>query len=680
MARIRTVRLTLEAALMLVASRRARKPLTALLLAGAVLAVLLVGAGPASAHATLTGSEPADVSVLKTAPKQVTLTFSEGVSLADGSLRVLSPKNERVDRGAVTRAGGKADTARVRLSGKLPEGTYTVSWRVVSADGHPISGAFTFSIGEPSATSAAAPSAETSADTAASRLYDAFRYVAYGGLALLIGVAMFTLACWPAGAGLRPLRRLLLTGWTALFASTVVLLLLRGPYETGRGLTAVFDLSLLGRTVTGRGGLALGARLLLLAVAGILAARLATRLRGSSEARRHGSAADAAPPAHPSPAPRADAADRPAGERQFGTGVYGAGVLFAVGLALTWAVADHAATGIQVPLAIPVSVLHLLAMAVWLGGLLALAVALFRAPAGTVIPAAAVARFSRLAFTAVVVLVATGVYQSWRQVGSLEALATTEYGRLLNLKVAAVVLVLTAAAFSRQWTAQLGHRPQPPETLPATAPQRTRLAQTVGAGAPSGGDTTEDTDADRPPAAADSPAGSDSPSESGRHLRGLRRSVAAEAVLGVVVLAITTVLTGTQPSRAAVESAAATAAAQAPKASVAVVPFDVGTPNGHGRAQITFAPGQVGDNTVEAIVYGPDGGPSSVPELRLTLTHRAQRIGPLDAKLVDRGGYWATDRLRLPLPGTWTLRVTVRTSGIDQVTVSKNVTIRPLPT
>ncbi|MGI5194310.1 copper resistance CopC/CopD family protein [Streptomyces sp. CA-288835] len=665
-----------------IASCRARKPLSVLLLAGAVLAFLLGGAGTASAHATLTGNEPADVSVLKTAPKQVTLTFSEGVSLSGGSLRVLSPKNLRVDRGTVTRAGGKADTARVTLSGKLPEGTYTVSWRVVSADGHPISGAFTFSIGEPSAGSAIAPSAEPPDDTAASRLYDTVRYVAYGGLALLIGVALFILGCWPAGAGLRPLRRLLLVGWRALFVSTVVLLLLRGPYETGRGLTAVFDLSLLGQTITGRSGLALGARLLLLAVAAILAARWATRLRGGSDGSGESAAADAAAPTYAPSAPRADAADRPAGERQFGSGVYGAGVLFAVGLTLTWAVAEHAATGLQVPLAIPVSVLHLLAMAVWLGGLLALAVALFRAPAGTVIPAAAVARFSRLAFTAVVVLVATGVYQSWRQIGSMEALATTEYGRLLTYKIAAVILVLTAAAFSRQWTAQLGHQTQPSEALPAGVPERVRVAQTVGAGASSDGDASAGTDNAGPPAPrdpADSPAASDSSSGSDRHLRGLRRSVAVEAVLGVVVLAITTVLTGTQPSRAAVQSAAATAAAQEPTARVVTIPFDVGTPNGQGTAQITFAPGRVGDNTVEALVYGPDGGPSSVPELRLTLTQRAQRIGPLDAKLTDRGGYWATDRLRLPLPGTWTLRVTVRTTDIDQVTVSENVNIRPLP-
>lgn len=262
---------------MLTASRRTRTPLAALLLVGAVLALLLGGAGTASAHAILTRSDPADVSVLKTAPERITLTFNEDVSLAGGSLRVLSPKSMRVDRGSVMHAGGEADTAQVMLRDKLSEGTYTVSWRVVSSDSHPISGAFTFSIGRPSDTASVPTTSQE--DTTTSRPYGFFRYVAYGGFALLIGVALFTLVCWPGGATLRPLRKLLLTGWTALFASTVLLLLLRGPYETGKGLTAVFDLSLLGRTITGRAGLALGARLVLLVAAGGLLVLCATRLR-----------------------------------------------------------------------------------------------------------------------------------------------------------------------------------------------------------------------------------------------------------------------------------------------------------------------------------------------------------------------------------------------------------------
>ncbi|WP_329295829.1 copper resistance CopC/CopD family protein [Streptomyces pseudovenezuelae] len=652
------------------ASRRTRTPLTALLLVGTVLALLLSGAGSASAHATMSRSDPADSTVLTTAPKQITLTFSETVSLSDGSLRVLSPKNLRVDRGSVKHAPGKPNTAQVMLAGKMPEGTYTVGWRAVSADSHPISGAFTFSIGRPSATTAVVAT-ESTDDTTAARLYDVGRYISYGGLALLIGVALFVLTCWPAASGLRPLRRLLLTGWATLAATTLFLLLLRGPYETGRSLTSVFDLSLLGQTITGRSGLALAVRLVLLAALGIVLTRFSTRLARLTDRSL----------------PVADVervADQAVEQRRPGTGVQAMGALLAIGLALTWAAAEHASAGIQVPLAIPVAVLHLLAMAVWLGGLVALAVALYRAPAGTVVPVSVVARFSRLAFAAVVVLVATGIYQSWRQVGSVDALSTTEYGRLLSLKGAAVVVVLMVAYFSRQWTAQLVHEPLA-KTLPEASPAPARAVQAVGVGASSTSVRTADGEdrALRPPTPPDtagntgSPAGS--PAGPDGYRRSLRRSVAAEAVLGVVVLAVTTLLTGTQPSRAAVATAAAATEARAPTARMVMVPFDTGIANGSGNVQITFAPGRVGDNTVEAVVYGVDGGLMAIPELRLTLTHRAQQLGPLDAKLVDRKGYFAADRLRIPLSGVWTMQVTVRLTEVDQVTVAKDVTIRPTP-
>ncbi|RZU18026.1 copper resistance CopC/CopD family protein [Streptomyces sp. BK239] len=663
------------------ARRSSRSRLTALLLlAGAVLALLAGGASPAAAHSTLVRAVPADSSVIKTAPDRITLTFSEAVGLSAGSLRVLSPESLRVDEGPVRHASGTSDTAEVRLAGKLPEGTYTVGWRVVSADGHPISGAFTFSLGRPSF-STAVPAADSPDGTAASRLYDAVRYVAYGGLALLIGVTLFVAACWPAAAGLRPLRRLLTAGWATLTAVTALLLALRGPYESGGSLASVFDPSLLEGTITGRTGLALGARLVLLVAVGVALRKYGARLGDAT-----------------------------------GAGVRAAGALTAVALALTWAAAEHASAGIQVPLAIPVSVLHLLAMAVWLGGLAALAVALYRAPAGSEVPAPAVARFSRLAFASVVVLVVTGLYQSWRQVGSPAALSTTDYGRLLTLKASAVVLVLTVASFSRQLTARL-LQPQPARTAPEVVPEavpetaRRRVVETVPAGPPpadapseaattasveaeteaatpveadDGADAdaavdTEPTPADPADPAPDRAAPDEPAPDPASHRRSLRRSVAFEAVLGVLVLAITTLLTGTEPSRAAVRNAAMAAEAHAPTARMVMVPFDTGIANGSGKVQITFAPARVGDNTVEALVYGADGGILSVPEVRLTLTHREQQIGPLDANLVDRDGYWAADRLRLALPGAWTMALTVRLTDIDQVTVHQDVTIRPAP-
>ncbi|MGW2996193.1 CopD family protein, partial [Streptomyces sp. NPDC001193] len=539
---------------------------------------------------------------------------------------------------------GKDDTARVELSGKLPEGTYTVAWRVVSADGHPISGAFVFSIGAPSET-AAVVAAGSPDDTAVGRLYGVFRHVAYSGLALLVGAAAFVLLCWPAAGALRPVRRLLVVGWVALAASTAAMLLLRGPYETAGGVGSAFDLARLGRTVGGRPGAALIARLVLLAVAAVLLGRWARR---------------------------PDAAV---------IGVRGrlAGALLAVALTVTWAAAEHASAGIQVALAMPAAALHLLAMGVWLGGLVTLLLLLRRrGPDGREIPAAAIGRFSTLAFGAVAVLVGTGVYQSWRQVGSWEALSTTSYGKTLVVKVAAVVLVLWAASFSRRWTARLVQGAPPAAALPsAPARERVRVAQAVGAPTSAAGADLD--------AAPDAPAGGGPGGEAGpppfdaaAYRRGLRRMVSVEAALGVLILVITTVLTGTQPSRAAGERAAA-ASAEEPRVQVLTVPFDMGTANHQGTVQITLAPGRVGENTVEAVVYTSDGGLAAVPELRLTLTQDELGIGPLDAKLKDQKGYWAAYDLRLPMPGVWTLNITVRTTDIDQVTVCDTVRVAPVP-
>ncbi|MEU9109214.1 copper resistance protein CopC [Streptomyces xanthophaeus] len=615
----------------------ARTALTVLALVTALLALVLGGAGPASAHAGLSSADPVDGSVLATAPQQVTLTFTESVSFSEDSLRVLSPDNERANPRPAQHVDGKGNTARVELSGELSEGTYTVAWRVVSADGHPISGAFVFSIGAPSETAAVVAAGPPEA-TAASRLHGFFRYAAYSGLALLVGAAAFVLVCWPAAGALRPVRRLLAVGWSTLLLSTVALLLLRGPYETAGPLTSAFDPAQLGRTLTGRPGIALAVRLVLLALAAVLLRRSVVPGRPQDDG-----------PLPPGPGGR----------------VRLAGAALALGLAFTWAAAEHAAAGIQVPLAVPVAVLHLLAMGLWLGGLITLLTVLRHRTAGSRdIPASAIGRFSTLAFAAVTVLAGTGAYQSWRQVGSWEALFTTSFGRTLLVKLVAVVLVLAAAAFSRRWTARLVHEAAPARPAPEVPePERVRVLQTVGAPASpraGGGDT--------------GPAGS----EGVAYRRSLRRTVTVEAALSVVVLVITTLLTGTQPSRAAAETAAA-ATAQEPPAKVVMLAFDMGSANHQGTVQITLAPGRVGENTVEAVVYTADGGFATVPELRLTLTQGELGIGPLDAKLKDQKGHWAAYDLRLPMPGVWTLDVTVRTTEIDQVTVSETVRIASPP-
>ncbi|MEU9454639.1 copper resistance protein CopC [Streptomyces sp. NPDC048277] len=602
-------------------------------------ALLLASAAPASAHAALRGSDPADGAVLKSAPGSVTLTFTESVGLLDDSFRVYDPTNHRVTTSDPEHGPASADTARITFPKKLGTGTFTVAWRIVSADSHPVSGALTFSVGKPSATTVPVSTGPVE-NPVTGGLYNIGRYVAYVALALLIGTVAFITVCRPPDT--TPLRQPIRAAWWALLAATLFLFVLRSPYEEGTSPAAAFDLSALAKSATGRPGLALLARVALLAVVAGLYVLLRKREKLSGLTG----------PISPS---------RP---------LLATATALSVALALTWAAAEHASAGIQVPLAMTSSVLHLLAMALWLGGLAALLTTLYRATA-TPLPAVVVTRFSRVAFASVTVLVVTGVYQSWRGLGSWQALTDTSYGRLLLIKLAAVTLLLTVASQSRHWTAKLAAVP--------SAAARDRVPQTVGAPAPEEPLTeerlTEERLTEEPP--TEEPPTAQAPTTPDNHLA-LRRSVLAEVAIGVAVLVVTTILTGTLPGRAEAEAAGAgatTAEVGIPTASVSLVPFDVGTPNGHGKVQITLDPGRVGKNSVQAVVFGPDGGISTVPELRLSFTLAAQKIGPLPANLADVGGYWAANSVSLPIAGEWTMQVTVRVSDLDQVTVAKKVRI-----
>ncbi|MFD4879007.1 copper resistance CopC/CopD family protein [Streptomyces sp. NPDC058420] len=595
-----------------------------MLLAPLLFLLLLGTASTASAHAALESTDPADGSVLKSAPRTVTLTFSESVALLDDSFRVYDPDNRRVSTSSAHHAQGTGDTASVTLPGKLGTGTFTVAWRVVSADSHPVSGAFTFSIGKPSATTTPVATAPTE-DPLTGTLYDMARYVAYIAAALLIGTATFLALCRPPDPTV--LNKQIRTGWWTLLAATLALLLLRSPYEAGTALTTAFEPSAIPKTLTTRPGEALAARVVLLAATAVFLLRLRGRDR-------------------------------------FGRLTMATGTALAIGLALTWASAEHASAGIQVPVAMTSAVLHLLAMSVWLGGLTALLTTLYRSPA---LDAAPVARFSRLAFTSVTVLVVTGIYQSWRGLGSWNALTGTSYGRILLVKLGAVVLLLAAAGWSRQWTSRLTGA-----EVRLRAPE---LVRTGADGAPPASGDGPPSSGDGPPSSGDGGTAAEAAADDSRDRlrRGLRRSVLVEVAVGVAVLVVTTLLTNTLPGRAAADAQQTATPAGIPAASVTTVPFRVG--DAGGKVQITLDPGRVGENSVEAVVYGPDGGFATVPELRLSFTLPAQKIGPLDADIKDEGGYWGTNSLNLPIAGTWTMKVTVRTSDVDQVSVSRDVRI-----
>ena len=112
---------------------------------GIGLALVSATAGPAAAHASLVSIDPADGARLDESPSQVTLTFSEHVSAALGGVQVLDTTGATVHVGAARVDGTKV---LVDLQPHLPDGTYVVTYRVVSADGHPVRGGSVFGVGE----------------------------------------------------------------------------------------------------------------------------------------------------------------------------------------------------------------------------------------------------------------------------------------------------------------------------------------------------------------------------------------------------------------------------------------------------------------------------------------------------------------------------------------------------
>ncbi|MFC0548870.1 copper resistance CopC/CopD family protein [Kutzneria chonburiensis] len=350
-----------------------------------VLAALFASAGQAAAHAALLGTQPAPSAVVATAPSSVTLNFGEPVQVGAQGIRVLGPDGSTVDDGRAGPVDGRADTVGVAIEARAP-GTYTVSWHVQSADSHPVSGAFTFSVGHATVAAATAPTG----DPGVALLYWIFRVLGYVAFAGLAGSLGFLFLCWPNGS---IDRRLTWGSWIALAVATVADAVLQGPYGAGLGLDHILDGGLLAVTL----GIPLGTGLVLrLSLLALTAPVIADAF--------------------------------PRGRRTIAA-------LLLNGLALTWSVSGHAAG----PATLPADVLHLDAMALWLGGL---AVILLAKP-----PPAAIARFSRVALASVAVLIATGLFQSWQQLSSLD----TAYARLLAVKVGVVLVILYAAWFSRRW-------------------------------------------------------------------------------------------------------------------------------------------------------------------------------------------------------------------------------------
>jgi len=354
---------------------------TCTLAAAAALFAAAAAAPPAWAHARLVSSTPAEGAVLVSAPRRVTITFDETVRALGGTTVVANSDKRSVVAGE-PHARGNVVTILLQ---KLRDGDYTVRWSVLSDDGHTVDGVFAFAVGA----GRAPPSAALNAGGTGLTRNVISRWFFFTGLLVAVGVALFVpLAWWPAlrAAGAeadeRALWPLAFVGFLMAFLGASSMLPHHGVGTTRFGLT--YEI----------GGI--------VAVIGATMSAIALV------------------------------------DRRFGRGAF----VCALALLPIPSVAGHALDRGQWPrpLEIVADVLHVGAAAVWIGGLLALAVALPRAARRLspdqrpLFAAALVPRLSALALVSVLVIAATGLIRALSELSAVSQLWSTGYGRALLVK------------------------------------------------------------------------------------------------------------------------------------------------------------------------------------------------------------------------------------------------------
>jgi copper transport protein len=602
------------------------------------LLALAVAAPAASAHATLESSTPERGAALDVQPGQVVFRFNEPVEGSFGALRVFDAKGVRVDDGKVDHPRGIGKQIAVGLKPGLDDGAYTATYRVVSADGHPVSGGIVFNVGS-GATTPSASVADlldgTKAGPVTGTAFGVARGAGYLAIALALGGMIFLALVWgpalgaagAAGAAAPFARRArrLLAGATVLGAgATAVGIVLEGAVGAGTSFWAALSEPVVRDVLHTHFGtmwaVRLGAWVLLGAgLAATAPRRVAVPVRAASLRPAVAAAGGAVGgSAQRSLALGARSARTlPTGPAAtVGLGIVGCA------LALTPALGGHARTQSPAALLVPADVVHVVGMSAWLGGL---AFLLFAVPAATRslepadrtrMLAAALARFSPLALVSVAALAGTGVLQALIEVRTLDALTGTAFGRAVLIKAVLLAILIGLGAVNRQ----------------RVVPALRRLA-----------------------------AGGAAPGDAGRLLR---RTLRAEVALIVVVLAVTGALTGYAPPTA--ESAN-----QGPvSVSQRMGPLDL---------QLTVDPAQVGPNAMHLYLFDAKTGAAftGTKELRVKASLPGKSIGPLDVTTHRAGpGHYVADAVTLSPGGDWRLEVTDRVSEFDEYTTTVKAHVR----
>ncbi|HEY2370957.1 MAG TPA: copper resistance protein CopC [Gaiellaceae bacterium] len=402
------------------------------------LGVLLVAlALPASAfaHAALLKTIPSASVTVNSSPKQVSLLYSEAVEPRFAIVSVTDANATSETTGPPTRDPANADQLGVPLK-HLRQGWYLVVWRVISVDGHPVRGAFTFAVG-PNAGPAPQFKIPSLSETAATPKLITARWAVF--ISFMAAIGLFVLRMFVARPLRSPPRALAIAFWIAiviaLVATPIYVLLATAEFAVRSFWSWGALIPLLRTSAFGRGYLDLELVLALFAVAAAIAFWV----------------------------------DRPDREKRSIAELLATGGALAAAAAAAFVpgVAGHAAQTSPRALAVPLDGVHVLSGSLWIGGLMGLLVlwgslGADRRLAGLSI---AVPRFSNVALTSVIVLFGSGVAASVLRLPTLASLWQTSYGQAIIVKAGILLGAVFVASFNLFKTVPGLRSPVPPRSV-----------------------------------------------------------------------------------------------------------------------------------------------------------------------------------------------------------------------
>jgi copper transport protein len=600
---------------------RVSKVLLVLMIAGASA---LASTPAALGHAQLLGTLPASGATVQAEPQQVTFQFNQAVGGTLGAVRVYDAQGNQVDDLNVSHPGGRESWMGVGLKPGLPDGTYTATYRVISADTHIVYGGMVFNIGHAGATprlTVAGLIARNKSGKITEVAFGVTRGLNYVSLALMLGGLAFLFVAWLPGltsvAGTEPRwllassvfaarleKRLLVVAILLGVVVSVLGVLLQGASAAGVSLWASLEGTIIEDTLHSRFGEVWGLRAIDWALLGgvLLAAKA---LRREIVPVLSPTTVDGDSAALTSPPP------------PWGIALFGVGAAY---LAVTPALAGHASIESPVAIFFPSDVLHVLAMSVWVGGIACLLLVLpgatrqLQATERSRLLLATLARFSRLALASVVVIATTGIVQAYINVRSFDALFHTTYGALILAKIALLLSLIGLGWVNRE------------RVIPA-------LRRLVSVGQAPGGVGVL-----------------------------ARRSMRGELALMLSVFGVTAALIS-----------------YAPPIDAASGPFSTTTTIGPAVLEMTVEPARLGLNTIHLYLIDAKTGTQFVAtkELHVTADLPSKGIGalPLQANLSGPGHY-TLGAAQLTPGGTWEIQITDRISDFQEYTKTVKVSIR----